>query len=142
MNDSPTQSGADSDDKASGFSLENRVRSFGYAFAGIALLVRTQHNAWIHAIATVLVVGVGVLLPLSRIEWSVLVLAIAIVWAAEGINTAIEKLGDAISTDEDPLVGQAKDAGAGAVLLAAIGAAIAGLLILGPHLLAMLGFAG
>ena len=142
MNDSPTPPGGDSDDNVSGFSLGNRVRSFGYAFAGIALLVRTQHNAWIHAIATVLVVGIGVLLPVSRIEWSVLVLAIAIVWVAEGINTAIEKLGDAISTDEDPLVGQAKDAGAGAVLLAAIGAAIAGLLILGPHLLAMLGFAG
>lgn len=121
------------------FSLESRVRSFGYAFAGVALLVRSQHNAWIHAVVTVLVVGVGVLLPLSRIEWSLLILAIASVWAAEGINTALEKMGDAISADEHPLVGQAKDAGAGAVLLAAIGAAVVGLLVLGPHLMDLLG---
>lgn len=122
-----------------GFSVESRVRSFGYAFAGIALLIRSQHNAWIHAIATLLVVGLGVLLPLSRLEWTALILAMAIVWTAEGINTAIELLGDGISREEHPLVGQAKDAGAGAVLLAAIGAAIVGLLVLGPHVLVLSG---
>lgn len=124
---------------AEGFSIQSRVRSFGYAFAGVSLLIRSQHNAWIHAIATILVVGLGVLLPLSRLEWAALILAIALVWTAEGINTALEKLGDAVSREENPLVGQAKDAGAGAVLLAAIGAAIVGLLILGPHVLALLG---
>ncbi len=58
------------------------------------------------------------------------------VWTAEGINTALERLADAVTTDHHQLIGQAKDAAAGAVLIAAIGAATIGLLVMGPHLLA------
>ena len=68
-------------------------------------------------------------------EWAVLVLAIGLVWLAEGVNTALEALGDAVSADPNPLVGRAKDVAAGAVLLASIGAAAAGLLIFVPRLL-------
>jgi len=123
-----------------GFSLANRAKSFGYAFAGIALVVRSQHNAWIHCLATVLVVGLGFFFPLSALEWSGLILAIAMVWIAEAMNTALEYLADAQSPQQNPLVGRAKDAAAGAVLLAAIAAAAVGLTILGPYCLKFLGF--
>ena len=67
---------------------------------------------------------------------------IAMVWAAEAVNTAIELLGDATSADPHPMIGRAKDAGAGAVLIAAIAAAAVGLIVLGPPLLSLVGIAG
>ena len=78
----------------------------------------------------------GLLLGLSRADWCWLVLAIALVWVAECMNTALESLADATSPDPHPRVGRAKDAAAGAVLCAAIGAALIGLLVLGRPLLA------
>lgn len=122
-----------------GFSLGGRAKSFGYAFAGIALVIRTQHNAWIHSLASVLVIGLGIFFPLSGLEWCALIFAIAMVWIAEAMNTALESLADAAISHEDPLVGRAKDAAAGAVLLAAIAAAAIGLVVLGPYCLSALG---
>ncbi len=121
-------------DEATGFSLERRAESFGYAFAGVGHLLHTQHNAWIHLVFTIAVIGVGVLLPLSWLEWAALVLAMGLVWTAEALNTAIEALADAVSVDHHPLVGRAKDVAAGAVLLSAIASVLVGLLVLGPHL--------
>ncbi len=127
-------------ESASGFSLEGRVASFGYALAGIRHLVCSQHNAWIHLVVSIAVVGVGVLFPISALEWCALVIAIAVVWIAEAFNTALELLGDAVQRDHHPLVGKAKDVAAGGVLIAAIASAIVGLVVLGPHGLALLGF--
>jgi len=121
------------------FSLASRLRSLTFACRGIALVVRTQHNAWLHAAATVLVVAAGLVLGIGALEWSALVLAIAAVWTAEAMNTGLEFLADAVTTETHPLIGKAKDAAAGAVLLAALGAVAVGLLILGPPLLAKLG---
>ena len=115
-----------------------RARSFGYAFRGIVTLLATQHNAWIHAAATVVVVGLGVALGVSRLEWALLVFAIALVWTAEGLNTALEWLCDVAAPEYSPLVKKAKDVAAAAVLLAAIGSALIGLLVFGPRLLGLL----
>lgn len=101
-------------------------------------MLRTQPNARIHALAAVAVVGAGLFFQVSRFEWCWLLAAIAAVFTAEAFNTALEALADAHSPDPQPLVGRAKDAAAGAVLVAAIGAAAVGLLVLGPHLLAWL----
>ncbi len=120
-----------------GFSLRSRGLSFRYAFRGVAAVLRTQHNAWIHAVATVIVIAAGFLLGVSRLEWCLLVLAMVAVWSAEALNTAVEALGDAVSADQHPLVARAKDAAAGAVLIAAVGAAISGILIFMPRLLPM-----
>ena len=117
------------------FSAAARAHSFRDAFRGVAGLLATQHNARIHAVATLAVLAVGFWLGCTRVEWAVLVLAIGLVWLAEGVNTALEALGDAVSADPNPLVGRAKDVAAGAVLLASIGAAAAGLLIFVPRLL-------
>ncbi|MEE2677358.1 MAG: diacylglycerol kinase family protein [Myxococcota bacterium] len=121
------------------FSVTGRVRSFRDAFRGVAILAKTQHNARIHGFATVAVIAAGFWLGCGAGEWAVLALAIALVWLAEGMNTAIEALGDAVSPESHPLVGRAKDVAAGAVLLAAIGAAVAGLLVFVPRLLARFG---
>ena len=90
------------------FSAAARAHSFRDAFRGVAVLLATQHNARIHAVATLAVLAVGFWLGCTRVEWAVLVLAIGLVWLAEGVNTALEALGDAVSADPNPLVGRAK----------------------------------
>lgn len=117
------------------FRYVDRLRSFAYAWAGLGVLLRTQHNAWIHAVATVLVIGVALYVGVNAYEWLWLVLAMALVWMAEAFNTALELLADAITREQHPLIGRAKDVAAGAVLIAALGALIIGALVLGPHLL-------
>lgn len=123
---------------AEGRALRARLESFRHAGVGIAAVLAGEPNAKIHALATLVVVGLGLLLDVSRSEWCWLVLAIALVWAAECLNTAIESLADATAPERHPLVGRAKDAAAGGVLCAAIGAAVIGLLVLGRPLLAWL----
>lgn len=116
------------------FSFTARLHSFRYALAGLRTLLLTQHNAWIHAVATVLVVAAGLALGLSLAEWCWLVLAMTLVWMAEAFNTALEFLADAVTQEFHPLILQAKDVAASAVLIAAIGALVIGLLVFGPHL--------
>jgi diacylglycerol kinase (ATP) len=115
------------------FSLGRRVESLRFACQGLAAVARSQHNAWIHGFATFAAVGAGVLLRLGAGEWALLALAVAGVWAAEAFNTAIEALGDAVSPGDHPLVGRAKDAAAGGVLVAAAGAVAIALLVLVPR---------
>jgi diacylglycerol kinase (ATP) len=124
--------------RAKPFSLRGRARSFAAAGAGLAYVLTSQHNARIHAAATLAVVAAGLALGVSRLEWCLLVAAIAAVWTAEAFNTALESLADAVKPDRDPSIGRAKDAAAGAVLATSIGAALVGLLVLGPHLWDML----
>lgn len=121
------------------FTFTGRIRSFGFALAGIWTMLRSQHNAWIHAAATVLATGLGFWVGLSRGEWCWIVLAIMAVWSAEALNTAFEFLADVAAPEFHPLVKHAKDVAAGAVLIAAAGAALIGLLVLGPGILARLG---
>lgn len=116
------------------FSIADRLKSFTFAFAGIAAMLRTQHNAWIHLAATVTVVVAGFGFAIPRGEWLWLIVAIVMVWTAEALNTAIELLCDVASPEFHPLVKQAKDVAAAAVLIAALGAAAIGALIFVPHL--------
>lgn len=116
------------------FNFSARLHSFRYALAGLRTLLLTQHNAWIHAAATVVVVAAGLALGLSRADWCWLVLAMTLVWMAEALNTALEFLADAVTQEFHPLILQAKDVAAAAVLIAAIGALVIGLLVFGPHL--------
>ena len=120
-----------------------RGKSFACAGRGIVLIVRTQVNARIHLFATVAVIAAGLAFRISRGEWCKLAAAIAIVWIAEAANTAIEFLADRITRENDEAIRRAKDIAAGGVLLAAITAAVIGILILGPHAWALLcGHAG
>jgi len=115
------------------FTFTGRLRSFEHAFAGISIMLKSQHNAWIHALVTLGVIAAGYLLGVSLAEWCWLVLAIMAVWTAEALNTALELLADVASPSYHPIVKQSKDVAAGGVLISAVGAAVIGLLILGPH---------
>ena len=119
------------------FSARGRIRSVSHALSGISVMLSGQHNAWIHLVATILVLAAGFFFDVSRIEWCILVLAIVSVWVAEALNTAVELLCDVASPDFHPLVKKSKDIAAGAVLLCAIGAVVIGLLVFGPYLLGM-----
>ena len=109
--------------------------SFRYAFAGLRYLLWTQRNAKIHTAIALAAIALGFVLRLDRYEWLVLALTIAIVLAAEGVNTALEAVVDLASPTYHPLAKIAKDVGAGTVLLTAIAAVIVGLLLFVPHLL-------
>lgn len=118
--------------------LNGRLRSFGHAFRGLKVLLQTQHNARIHAVATLLVVAAGALFGISPMEWALVALAVAGVWAAEALNTAIEFLVDLASPELHPLAAKAKDVAAGAVLVAAIGSLVVAVVVFGPHVLKLL----
>ena len=113
--------------------LKARLDSFRYAFKGIADLFRHTPNARIHLFATCCVVIAGFFFGITRIEWCILILCIALVLAAEAANTAIEYLTDLVSPDYHKLAGKTKDVAAAAVLIAAIGAAITGIIIFVPY---------
>jgi diacylglycerol kinase (ATP) len=116
------------------FQFTGRIRSFRYAIIGLVRMIRCQHNAWIHLVATVGAVVAGLFFQLSRAEWCWIVLAIAIVWTAEALNTAFEFLADAAAPSFHPVVRDAKDVAAGAVLVTAIAAVVIGLIVFWPHL--------
>lgn len=114
------------------FSLRNRIKSFSYAFQGIKTFFLTQHNAWIHAMATIIVIILGNIVALSTNEWCWIILSIALVFITEMLNTAIEFLTDIVSPEYHPLAKKTKDVAAGGVLVSAIIAVILGLLIFVP----------
>ena len=118
--------------------LSARLRSLGHAFRGLKVLLQTQQNARIHAAATVLVLAAGALLRISPAEWALIAIAVVGVWATEALNTSIEFLVDLASPDLHPLAAKAKDVAAGAVLVAAIGSLVVGVLVFGPYVLKLL----
>ena len=83
------------------FSLRSRLRSFLHAGRGILLMFKSQHNAWIHLLALVVVVGLSCYLRINTMEWTVIVFAIGLVLVAELCNTAIEYLGDAVTEENN-----------------------------------------
>ncbi|MBL4657313.1 MAG: diacylglycerol kinase family protein [Flavobacteriales bacterium] len=120
-----------------GFSIGARIQSFGHALRGIAVMFRTQHNSWIHLLAVVSVILLGWCVNLSADEWIYISLAIGLVLVAELANTGIEFLGDAISAERNEDLRNAKDAAAGAVLVAAGIAVIVACLVFVPKLIAL-----
>ncbi len=114
--------------------FKSRAISFRYAFGGWWYVIRTQRNAWIHAIVSISVIGIALWLGLNRYDWALIVIAIAMVWTAEFINTALEAIVDLASPEQHALARISKDVGATAVLIAAGSAAMIGLIILGPPL--------
>ena len=118
----------------------SRIRSLGHALRGWWYVIRTQRNAWIHALVTSAVVVLAAWLGLPTWDWAVLFLAIALVWLAEFLNTALEAVVDLASPRHHPLAKVGKDVGAAAVLIAALTSILVGLLILGPPLWSRLQF--
>jgi diacylglycerol kinase (ATP) len=120
-------------------SITKRLKSFHYAFKGIADVLRTQSNMRIHLLAAILAIALGITLKINAIEWIVVVVCIGMVMAMEAMNTAVEYLTDLVSPEHHPLAGKAKDAAAAAVLLAAMAALVVGWVVFGPKLVVWMG---
>ena len=114
------------------------LRSFRFAGQGIVDLFRYENNAKVHLLIAVLVVGAGFWLRLGRTEWAIILTQIGLVWAAEAINTALEKLCDFVSPGLHPQIKAIKDLSSGAVLILAIAAIAVGTLVLGGRALELL----
>lgn len=120
--------------------FRSRGRAFRYAFSGWWYVIRTQRNAWIHALISVLVIMISFWLKISLLEWALIILAIAMVWIAEFLNTALEAVVDLASNHaQHELARVGKDVGAAAVLIAALASVLIGLLVLGRPLWARIG---
>ncbi|MCX5673285.1 MAG: diacylglycerol kinase family protein [Planctomycetota bacterium] len=121
------------------FTVKGRVKSFRHAAMGIWFVLRSQHNAWLHAVATVLAFILAAVLhvsvrPFTSGQWCALLIAISQVWVAETFNTGLEVLAAAITSDRHPIVKIAKDVAAAAVLMSALAAAIVGAVLFVPPL--------
>jgi len=119
------------------FSIRARGASFSYAIRGLRFMMQTQHNAWLHAAATMAVCIAAAGFHITRVEWCLIVLSMMTVWTAEAFNTALECLTDLASPDLHPLAGKAKDVAAAAVLITAVGAATIGVVVFIPRLWTM-----
>lgn len=114
------------------------ARSFIFASSGIVILIRTQRNAQVHLFLTIIICVIGAFWGLTRIEWLVLLVTIALVLAMEALNTAIEAVVDLASPEYHPLAKRAKDIAAGGVLLVAIFAVAIALVLFGERLLTLI----
>lgn len=114
--------------------MKSFVRSVGYAVSGIVEAFRTQRNMRIHGVAALLAIAAGMTVSLNAVEWCVILITIALVIGLELVNTALEHAVDLASPERRPLARSAKDAAAGAVLVAALMSVAIGLIILGPPL--------
>ncbi len=116
------------------FSIAGRMRAFAYAFAGLIYAFKIGHAIWIQSAIAAVVIGVAFYLHISINDWRWIVLAIALVWTTEIMNTAVETVCDALHPEHHPIIGIAKDAAAGAVLMAGIGAVVIGIITFWPYL--------
>lgn len=116
------------------FSFYKRAKSFVHAGRGLALFLKTTHNAWIELLILLVVVIFGIYFEITTIEWALVILVAGLVLAAEAFNTAIEIDMDLTSPDEHPRARDTKDVAAAAVLIASLVAATVGLLIFWPYL--------
>lgn len=117
------------------FNIKKRAKSFVFAFRGVISFIREEHNAWIHCSAVILVTAGGLYFKITAIEWMAVILCFGMVLAAEGFNTAIERLVNLVSPEYHPLAGNVKDIAAGAVLICAVSAAIVGCIIFIPYII-------
>ncbi|MDH6357680.1 diacylglycerol kinase family protein [Parabacteroides sp. PF5-9] len=121
--------------KNNSFSFRKRLKSFRYAFNGIGLLFKQEHNSWIHCFAAICAIIAGLLLDISNIEWVAVAVVIGMVLSAEAMNSAIELICDYICPEYHHQMKQIKDLAAAAVLFTAIIAAVVGLIIFIPKLI-------
>jgi diacylglycerol kinase len=114
--------------------LKKRSNSFTCAWKGIRIFLQTEVHARIHFSATLINLMMAFYFHLTQMEWIVIIFAIAMVWLAEMMNTAVEKILDLLHPGHHPLAGRIKDMAAGAVLISALTALAMGLIIFIPKI--------
>ena len=98
----------------------NRLKSVGYAFKGLMVLIKTENSIKLQLVIASIVTVAGIYYNISTTEWLIQLVMIAMVMSVEGANTAIEYMADFIHPDYHPKIGLIKDIGAGAVFIASI----------------------
>ena len=111
------------------------LRSFSFAGQGVWHVVRTQRNMRVHLLAAAAAVAAGLALRISAVDWACVLAAIGLVLTAETLNTVVEALVDLCTDEFQPLAKIAKDAAAGAVLIASAAALGVGLAVFLPRLI-------
>jgi diacylglycerol kinase len=119
------------------FSFKKRIKSFKYAFNGLKILIREEHNSRIHIFVAICVLAAGFLLKIKPYEWIAVILCIGFVIALEMINSAIENIADFVSPERHAMIKKIKDLSAGAVFMGAIVSAIIGFIIFLPKIMAL-----
>ena len=119
------------------YSFKKQLKSFTFAWKGILTCAGHEQNITFHLIAAIIVLAAGFCFGISRTEWMVVMLCIGTVIAAELFNSAIERLVDMVSPEWEKIAGEVKDIAAGAVLLTAIAAAIVGIIVFLPYVIAL-----
>ena len=120
--------------KKKGISLKRLIKSFGYAFNGIRLMIYQEQNARIHLLAILIVSIAGFYFHLSASEWICIVIVSGGVLTAEAFNTSIEALSNTLSPGYNKKIKLVKDFAAGAVLVATLASVIVGLIIFLPKI--------
>lgn len=110
----------------------NRIKSVGFAFKGLFILLATEASIQIQFVIAILVTGAGFYYQISPLEWMIQCLGIGLVMGIEGLNTALEKLADYVQPEHDPKIGIIKDISAGAVMVVSIISVIVGCIIYIP----------
>ncbi|WP_343558773.1 diacylglycerol kinase family protein [Sphingobacterium sp.] len=121
----------------SNFSWKARIRSFSYAFNGLKIIWREEHNFRVHLLAAVLAIALSWGLRISPYEWLAIVFSIGFVLVCELLNTALENLADFVCPEKNPNIKRIKDIAAAAVMLSSLTALLIGLLIFVPKLLSL-----
>ncbi len=116
------------------FSIKDRMKSFPYAFNGLWILWKEEHNARIHCVAAICAVVAGVFFHISVYEWLAIVFAIGFVITLEIINSAIENIADFVSPERHEVIKKVKDLAAAGVLFSAMTAFVVGLIIFVPKI--------
>ena len=119
------------------YSFKKQMKSFTFAWKGILTCAGHEQNITFHLLAAIVVVVAGFIFHITHVEWMVVMLCIGTVIAAELFNSAIERLVDLVSPERNKIAGEVKDIAAGAVLVTAIAAAIVGLIVFLPYILAL-----
>ena len=123
--------------KSKKFSLKKRIQSFRYAFNGLKILLKEEHNARIHLFAAIGAIVTSIVLKISLYEWVAVIFAIGFVFAMEILNTVVENMADFISPDMDKRIKKIKDLSAAATLIGAIVALVTGIIIFLPKIIAL-----
>ena len=120
---------------SSKFSLTKRLKSFAYAFNGLKILIKEEHNARIHLFLTFLVILMGIIFKINHYEWIIIIFAIGLVFALETVNSAIENMADFVCNQQNEKIKKIKDLSAAAVLITAIAAGLIGIIIFLPKII-------
>lgn len=121
--------------KTKKFSIAKRLKSFVFAFNGLKILFKEEHNALIHLVATIVVISASIVFDLNTNEWIAIIFSIGFVLTAEIFNTAIENIADFLTTEKNEKIKKIKDLSAAAVFISAITALSIGLMVFLPKII-------